>query len=44
MEPKEYLVTINIHLYEPTNLYIVHAIGKFDKYDHYSQVETNTLG
>lgn len=30
MEIEEVLVTINIHLYEPNNLYSVHAISKFD--------------
>lgn len=41
MKNMEFLVTKNIHLYERDDLYSVHAISKFDKYN--SQVETNVL-
>lgn len=33
MEAEELLVIINIHLYEPENVYPGHVIRKFDKYD-----------
>lgn len=40
MEAEEHLGTINIHLYEPDNLYTVHTIITFVEHDYDSQVET----